>query len=49
MKEENISRSFWNNVIHELYYMNERDDEHYEDKNLNHSEDTDIDKYYINR
>lgn len=31
-----------------FYYKNEQDDEHYEDKNLNHSEDTDIDRCYIN-
>lgn len=32
-----------------IYYMNEWDDGHYEDKNLNHLEDIDIDKYYIKR
>lgn len=32
-----------------FYYMNEWDDEYNEDKNLNHSEDTDLDKSYINR
>jgi len=32
-----------------IYYMNEWDDEHYTNKNLHHSNDIDIDKYYINR